>query len=97
MGKSVMGIFRSVGIIEGFSYLILLFIAMPLKYYADMPVYVRVVGMAHGVLFVLFLLLLLIVWIKHRWTLLQVFLAIVAVLLPFGTFILEARLRKTIG
>lgn len=43
---------RSLGIIEGISYLILLFIAMPLKYGFDMPMAVKVVGMAHGVLFV---------------------------------------------
>jgi integral membrane protein len=45
---------RFVGFVEGVSYLVLLFIAMPLKYWAGMPLAVRVVGMLHGVLFILF-------------------------------------------
>jgi integral membrane protein len=49
--------FRTVAWIEGLSYVALLFIAMPLKYFADLPLAVRVVGMAHGVLFIAYVVL----------------------------------------
>lgn len=94
MWKSSIGFFRGIGLIEGISYLLLLFIAMPLKYFADMPIFVKILGMAHGVLFVMFMVMLLVVWIKHRWSLIRVAGAVIASLLPFGTFVLEARLRK---
>ena len=94
MGTSAIGLLRKIGVIEGISYLILLFIAMPLKYFADMPVFVQIFGMAHGVLFVLFIAILLIVWFKHRWSFFRVAGAFLASLLPFGTFVLDARLRR---
>ena len=49
---------RLVGLIEGISFLLLLFIAMPVKYMMDNPVLVKYVGMGHGVLFILFLVVL---------------------------------------
>ncbi|WP_078411759.1 DUF3817 domain-containing protein [Priestia abyssalis] len=94
MGKSTIGLLRRIGIIEGISYLILLFIAMPLKYFADFPIFVQIFGMAHGVLFVLFVLMLVVVWFKHRWPFIRVVGAFIASLLPFGTFVLDTRLRK---
>ncbi|WP_026462097.1 DUF3817 domain-containing protein [Adhaeribacter aquaticus] len=86
--------FRHIGILEGISYLILLFIAMPLKYLAQIPEPVKYVGWVHGVLFVLFCLALLQVWVLRKWSFLKVVGAFVASLLPFGTFILDKRLRK---
>lgn len=94
MQKSSIGLLRRIGIIEGVSYLILLFIAMPLKHFAGIPILVQVFGMAHGILFVLFSLMLLVVWFRHRWSFGRVFWAFVASLLPFGTFFLDTRLRK---
>ena len=49
---------RVVGLLEGLSFLLLLFIAMPMKYMFDNPVLVKYVGMGHGVLFILFLIVL---------------------------------------
>ena len=49
---------RLVGLIEGISFLLLLFIAMPVKYMMDNPILVKYIGMGHGVLFVLFLVVL---------------------------------------
>lgn len=94
MSKSNIQLLLQVGIIEGISYLLLVFVAMPLKYFADLPIFVSIVGMAHGILFVLFCILLLVVWVKHRWPFMRVFWAFVSSLVPFGTFILDARLRK---
>ncbi|UQD53258.1 hypothetical protein C0971_15390 [Bacillus methanolicus] len=94
MGKSTIDLLRRVGIFEGISYLVLLFIAMPLKYFAGLPVFVLIFGMIHGILFILFVLLLFLVWQRHRWPLIRVLGAFIASLLPFGTFVLDARLRK---
>ena len=56
--KNIREKFLTTGKIEGWSYLILLFIAMPLKYIFDMPLAVRIVGSAHGLLFVAYVILL---------------------------------------
>lgn len=85
---------RKVGLLEGLSFLLLLFIAMPLKYFANLPIYVTIVGAIHGVLFILFVLLVLVVWVRHRWPITRVILALLASVVPFGPFFLEARLRK---
>ena len=53
--------FRLISFIEGISFLILVFIAMPLKYLAGIPLAVKIVGMAHGVLFILFFIALILV------------------------------------
>ncbi|MDQ4141426.1 MAG: DUF3817 domain-containing protein [Bacteroidota bacterium] len=86
--------FRVVGIIEGISYLILLGIAMPLKYWAGIPEVVKIVGWAHGVLFVLFGLALLHVWVARRWSFGRALLAFLASLIPFGTFIFDRSLKR---
>lgn len=85
---------RRVGIVEGISFLLLLFVAMPLKYAAGLPIYVTVVGMAHGILFTLFVLLVLVVWVRHRWPFSRVMFAMIASVVPFGPFFLEAKLRR---
>ena len=94
MFKTPISRLRWIGNIEGISYLLLLFIAMPLKYFADMPEAVKFTGMAHGVLFVLFMIALAHVTLVHRWSFLKVLGAVVASLIPFGTFVLDAKLRK---
>ncbi len=92
--QSAIGRLRVIGFLEGISYLILLGIAMPLKYFAGMPTAVTVVGMAHGVLFVLFLFAVLHVMLKHRKSFLWGIWAFIASLIPFGTFVLDAQIRK---
>lgn len=79
---------------EGISYLALLFIAMPLKYFANAPEVVKYLGWMHGVLFVVFCIYLLKVWIGLKWSFWRAFLAFIASLLPFGTFVLDAKLKK---
>ncbi|RAV98421.1 DUF3817 domain-containing protein [Pseudochryseolinea flava] len=81
-----LGRLRVVAFLEGMSFLILLGIAMPLKYYANMPGAVRVVGMAHGVLFIAYIVFLYLVWDEHRWPSWKALLAFIASLVPFGTF-----------
>jgi len=87
---------RWIGFLEGLSYILLLGICMPLKYIYQIPEPTKVVGMAHGVLFVAYCLLVLIVAQKHQWKHVETFWALVASLLPFGTFVAEWKLfRKT--
>tara|TARA_B100000809_G_scaffold116172_2_gene114351 strand:- start:15002 stop:15292 length:291 start_codon:yes stop_codon:yes gene_type:complete len=84
--KTALNLLRLIGILEGISYLVLLGIAMPLKYYMDKPEAVKLVGMAHGVLFVAFIVNLLIVQILYKWNILITIGAFISSLVPFGTF-----------
>jgi integral membrane protein len=92
--QSTLGRFRLVAISEGISYLFLLFIAMPLKYAAHFPLAVQYGGWLHGVLFILYMLLLLQVWKQYRWKFGKVVWAFAASLIPFGGFVLEHQLKK---
>lgn len=87
---------RQIAIIEGISYILLLFIAVPLKHLMGLPVYVRVLGPIHGVLFILYVAAVFQAAPVQRWSARQIALALAAGLLPWGTFVLEARLRKTL-
>ncbi|MED4584687.1 DUF3817 domain-containing protein [Brevibacillus choshinensis] len=93
MLNSALGRFRVIGIIEGISYLVLLGIAMPLKYFLDMPAAVKIAGSLHGLFFVLYIIALAHVTIKNRWSILKVAGAFIASLLPFGNFVLDARIK----
>ena len=86
--------FRKIAFAEGVSFLVLLGIAMPLKYFANMPKVVSVVGMIHGILFVAFMIL---AWEtmgalnrKFGWFIK----AFIASIIPFGTFVLDKELKK---
>src|SRR5690606_38304541 len=82
---------RLVGLLEGISFLLLLFIAMPVKYMMDNPILVKYVGMSHGVLFVLFLVVLLAVCEKQKWSLSMFVMGLIASILPFGPFLFERK------
>ena len=85
---------RLLGNIEGISYLLLLGIAMPLKYFFGFPMAVKIVGMAHGVLFIAYCLLLALQMRANKWNLLFGIYLFVATLIPFGTFVTDRRLAK---
>lgn len=86
--------FIHIGHAEGVSYLVLLLIAMPLKYMADMPQAVKIVGSLHGVLFVLYLIYLLLGGLKLKWPFSFLIKAFLLSLVPTGTFFLERVLRS---
>ncbi len=86
--------FRKISIVEGLSFLILLFIAMPLKYVFDMPMAVKVVGWAHGVLFVLYIYVIFPTARKLDWSFSKTLLGLIAAVLPFGPFIFDRNLKK---
>lgn len=80
---------QNLGIVEGTSMVVLIFIAMPLKYLADIPEVVRFVGMAHGMLFMAF-----VGWVlwearENRWTIEKTGGAVMASIIPFGPFVAD--------
>jgi integral membrane protein len=83
--KTALGRLRIVAFIEGCSYLLLGF-TMILKYKFSMPQPNYIVGLAHGILFVLYIVLLLQVSFLHRWSIIKMLMAFLASLIPFGTF-----------
>jgi integral membrane protein len=88
---------RVSAIAEGISYLLLLFIAMPLKYAYGMPEAVRLVGSLHGGLFVVFIGLLAAVYLKGTMTLKQCVMAFIASLLPFGAFVFDRHIKQRVA
>lgn len=85
---------RVVGFLEGLSFLLLLFIAMPLKYIWGNAILVKYVGMGHGVLFMIFLAVLFIVCEKQKWSIKVFIYGLIASILPFGPFVFDHYLKK---
>jgi integral membrane protein len=94
MLKTPIGRLRAIGILEAISFLVLLGIAMPLKYFAGLPEAVKVAGWTHGVLFMLFCGFLLEAKQQASWSFRRTGAVLVAALLPFGPFVIDRRLRK---
>ncbi len=91
--KSKLLQFRIISLLEGLSFLILLFVAMPMKYIYDNPIYVKYVGMTHGVLFLLFVASLYLAKKEQKWSKQFTTVAFITSLVPFGTIYLELTLR----
>lgn len=72
--------------VEGVSFLVLLLITMPLKYYGQMPGPNMVAGQIHGILFILYILFLLQASYAYQWSIKRIFLGLLASIVPFGTF-----------
>jgi len=88
---------RLVAFLEGTSFLILLFIAMPLKYLAGLPLAVRIVGLVHGVVFLVILAILYRAGRARRWPHRRWLIAFVSSVVPFGTFVFDRSLRREIA
>lgn len=86
--------FRWIAIAEGLSFLLLLGVAMPLKYLADMPLGVRIVGSVHGGLFILYILAAFRAARADGWSFKRLVVALVASVLPFGPFVIDHRLKE---
>ncbi|NOQ72749.1 MAG: DUF3817 domain-containing protein [Crocinitomix sp.] len=92
MFKNNLGLLRIIGLLEGISFLVLMGIAMPLKYIWNMPQFIYSTGMAHGLLFVLYIFFVLLVGYQLKWSFTKMFWALLASLLPFGTFVADKKL-----
>ena len=94
MQKKLIRNLRYAGIIEGISFLILLLIAMPLKYIFHQPQFVLVFGWIHGALFVLYAFFVIRAWIVRKWRFKKAFKVGIAAVIPLGTFYIDKELKK---
>ncbi|MEA3290600.1 MAG: DUF3817 domain-containing protein [Campylobacterota bacterium] len=94
MSENALERFRLVATAEGISFIILLFIAMPLKYMYGMPIATKIVGMLHGGLFLWFIKAQYDAHKEYGFTTKFNTLAFIASLVPFATFYLEKKLKK---
>jgi len=85
----MLNLFRLTSILEGISYLLLFAVTMPLKYLADIPMPNKYVGYAHGVLFIGYCILAVVVCIVNKWGFKRMAIFLIASLLPFATFYVE--------
>ena len=93
MKRNPVPFLRAAGLVEGVSFLVLLFVAMPLKYFAGLPQAVKVVGWTHGLLFIVLCAALLYTTVVARWPLARAGLVFVAALLPFGPILIDRRMK----
>jgi len=92
--KNRIGFLRVIGISEGISFLVLLLIAMPLKYYFGLPMTVKIVGWLHGILFIAYIMAVLLAVKAMQWNWFSVLVALAASLVPAGTFVLDRSWKK---
>tara|TARA_B100000809_G_C15100320_1_gene516650 strand:- start:1433 stop:1708 length:276 start_codon:yes stop_codon:yes gene_type:complete len=84
-------IFRIVSFLEGVSYLLLLFIASPIKYFQGDASYVKMLGMPHGILFMLYIVLAIVIQKQMKWNVKTLGIVMLASILPFGTFYIDKK------
>ena len=84
-------IFRIVSFLEGISYLLLLFIAVPIKYFQGDASYVKILGMPHGVLFMSYVVLAIVIKKQMQWNLKNLGIVVLASIIPFGTFYVDKK------
>lgn len=82
----MLNIFKITSFLEGVSYILLLFVGVPLKYFGDNPAVVKSLGMPHGMLFLAYIVLALVIRSQMKWDIKTTLGVLVASLLPFGTF-----------
>ncbi len=82
---------KTIAILEGISYL-LFGVTMPLKYQLNLPLPNKIVGQAHGFLFIIYVLLVFLVSLKISYSKKELFLLYLASIIPFGTFIVEKKI-----
>ena len=92
---SLFNSFKVIALLEGISYILLLFVAVPIKYLADDPQYVKLLGMPHGLLFIAYIILAVLLAPKLKWDGKTLLIVLVASVIPFGTFYIDrAYLKK---
>ena len=92
--KNPIPFLRRIAFAEAISFLVLLFVAMPLKYFGGQPIAVKIVGMIHGLLFLAFCWALYRVMIRAKWPVSRGAMIFIAALLPFGPFVVDRRMRQ---
>lgn len=92
----MISLFRKVALLEGLSYIILLFIGVPLKYLFNNAWLVKLLGMPHGILFIAYIIFSLILYKKMKWSNLDFIIILSASLIPFGTFYIDRKYLKNL-
>lgn len=90
----MLNIFRIVSYLEGISYLLLLFVGVPLKYFANNDILVKSLGMPHGLLFILYVLLAFFIKPNFNWSNKDFLFILLASVVPFGTFYIDKQYLK---
>ncbi|NOY48612.1 MAG: DUF3817 domain-containing protein [Chlorobi bacterium] len=91
----MLNVFRIIALLEGLSYILLLGIATPIKYFYNDPQYVKQLGMPHGLLFVAYIILAILLKNEQAWTKREFGYILLASILPFGTFYIDRNYLKT--
>ncbi len=94
MLSTYVGRLRLIGLIEGFSFLALVFVAMPKKYMFGDPTWVKAVGQVHGLLWVVFCFALVDAKSNQGWSFKQALVSFIASMLPFGPFVVDKRIKE---
>ena len=81
--------FRIVALFEGISYILLLFIAVPIKYLGDDPQYVKLLGLPHGIWFMIYVVMAIVIHSEGKWTPRAFMEIMLASIIPFGTFYID--------
>jgi integral membrane protein len=84
-------LFKTVALLEGISLLTLLLFAMPMKYLFDLPIYVRIIGMTHGLLFIAYIVMAIMLKVEENWAAKKFGYVCIASIIPFGTFYIEKK------
>ena len=83
--------FRVISFLEGLSFILLLFIATPIKYYAGNDIFVKTLGMPHGILFLVYVVFAIVLKSELKWNTKTFLLVLGASLIPFGTFYIDKK------
>jgi len=89
-------VFRLISFLEGISYLLLLFIAVPIKYLQEDATYVKILGMPHGILFMGYIILAILIQKQMKWNLKTMGIVVLASIIPFGTFYVDKKYLQSI-
>ena len=94
---SFLNVFRFVAFFEGVSYILLLFIATPIKYLFEEPKYVKLLGMPHGLLFIMYIIIAYMFKSEANWSKNQFGSVLLASIIPFGTFYIDRKYLNSIN
>ena len=93
---NLISIFRMVAFLEGLSYILLLLVAVPIKYSGGEDFFVKMLGMPHGILFVLYIAITLVLKINNQWIKNNFLAVLIASVIPFGTFGVDFKFKQTL-
>jgi len=95
--NSSIGRLRIVAFFEGISFLLILFVTMPMKYMFDMPLGNKIIGTLHGALFIIYILMAFNVHFEYKWKFTKTtWMVLLASIVPFGTFWVDKKILKKI-